>query len=210
MVGVKICGLSEPKTLAAAVDGGASHVGFVFFPPSPRNLSFDQARALAARVPPHVKQVAVLVDPDNALLDALLAAVPVDILQLHRVTPERATEIRQRAGRELWCALAVRTAADLSVAGSFRGAADRLVYDAKTPKGGLPGGMGVRFDWRLLAGFAHPLPWGLSGGLDADTLADAVAVTGARLLDVSSGVETAPGTKDVDKIRRFLQAARAL
>lgn len=210
MVAVKICGLSEPETLDAAVAAGASHVGFVFYPPSPRNLSLGQAAALSGRVPQQVERVAVLVDPDDALVEAVVSAVPLEVLQLHGVSPQRAKAIGQRISIEIWCAVAVRTSADVGGAVNFRGAADRLLYDAKTPAGSLPGGMGVRFDWRLLSGVRHALPWGLSGGLDADVVGEAVAATGARLLDVSSGVESAPGVKDVDKIRRFLQAAQAL
>jgi phosphoribosylanthranilate isomerase len=204
-VTAKICGLSTPETLAAAVRGGASHVGFVFFPKSPRNLAPDQAAALAAQVPDHVARVGVFVDPDDDLLARAVAA-GLDAIQLHGAEPPaRVAAVRARFGRETWKALPIRTRADLAAAHGYRGAADRLVYDAKPAEGAaLPGGMGLRFDWRLLDGFDHPLPWALSGGLDADNIADAVGVTSARLLDVSSGVEAAPGVKDVDKIARFL------
>jgi phosphoribosylanthranilate isomerase len=206
-VTAKICGLSTPETLAAAIAGGASHVGFVFFPPSPRNLTLDQAAALAAAVPDHVAKVGVFVDPDDALIDAALAAGRLDALQLHKTAPARAAALRQRTKREIWAAVPVKTRADLDAARHYDGAADRILYDAKTPDGAaLPGGMGLRFDWRLLDGFRHPLPWALSGGLDSGNVAEAIARTGARLVDVSSRVETAPGIKDADKIVAFLRA----
>lgn len=207
----KICGLSTPETLDAAIAGGASHVGFVFFAPSPRNVSRDRVAQLAARVPAHVLRVGVFVDPDDALVEQAVAAGHLDILQLHTTNPTRTAAIKARTGLALWSAVAVRTRADLAVAASYAGVTDRILYDAKTPPGAaLPGGMGVRFDWRLLEGFDHPLPWALSGGLDPVNLAEAVRMTGATLVDVSSGVESAPGIKDVTKIRSFLQAVSDL
>lgn len=203
----KICGLSTPDTLDAAIAGGASHIGFVFFPPSPRHLGFDKAQGLSARVPGHVARVGVFVDPDDALLDAAIAAGRLDVLQFHKVTPERAAAVKARTGLEIWTALAVKTRADLVPAAAFRGAADRLLYDAKAPEGAkVPGGTGLRFDWTLLDGFDNPLPWILSGGLDAGNVGEAIRVTGASLVDVSSGIEAAPGIKDVDKIAAFLKA----
>lgn len=208
-VSAKICGLSTPETLDAAIRGGASHVGFVFFPPSPRNLSRDRAAQLAARVPGHVRRVGVFVDPDNELLEASLGAGQLHALQLHNTSPTRAAAIRARSGLEIWAAVAVKTRADLKAAATFAGAVDRILYDAKTPPGAtLPGGMGVRFDWTLLLDFRHPLPWGLSGGLDPRNIAEAVAVTGATMVDVSSGVESAPGIKDVTKIAAFLETVQ--
>jgi len=205
----KICGISTPDALDAAVGGGASHVGFVFFAPSPRNVSPDQAAGLAQRVPGHVAKVGVFVDPDDALIDRAIAA-GLDALQLHKTSPARAAAIRQRTGRELWAAVAIKTRADLDAAQGFAGAADRILYDAKTPEGSaIPGGMGLRFDWRLLDGVRHPLPWALSGGLDAGNVAEAIGRTGARLVDVSSGVESAPGVKDAEKIAAFLAAVAA-
>ena len=206
----KICGLSTPETLDAAVRHGAAAIGLMFYPPSPRHVAFDQAHALAERVPGHVAKVGVFVDPEDALVDAAITAAGLDTLQLHKVTPARAAVLKERTGRDIWATVAVRTRADLAEASAFRGAADRLLYDAKTPEGALPGGMGVRFDWRLMRGHVHPLPWALSGGLDATNLAEAVAISGARYVDVSSGVETAPGVKDVDKIAAFLKAAQLL
>jgi phosphoribosylanthranilate isomerase len=208
-VTAKICGLSTPETLDAAIAGGASHVGFVFFPPSPRNVSFDQVRALAARVPDHVTKVGVFVDPDDALVDAAVAAGRLDAVQLHKVTPGRAAAIRARV--PVWAAVAVKTRADLDAVHAFRGAADRILYDAKTPEGAaLPGGMGLRFDWALLDGVQHPLPWALSGGLTPDNVAEAIGRTGAQLVDISSGVESAPGIKDAPRIATFLEAVRKI
>ncbi|WP_375382214.1 phosphoribosylanthranilate isomerase [uncultured Sphingomonas sp.] len=206
----KICGLSTPDTLDAATAGNASHVGFVFFAPSPRNVGVAEAAWLAARVPATIARVGVFVDPDDALIDEAMAAARLDAVQLHRVTPARAAAIRTRTGAETWAAVAVRTRADLDAAVAFRGAADRLLYDAKTPDGAaLPGGMGLRFDWSLLDGFAHAMPWALSGGLDAGNVAEAIGRTGARLVDVSSGVESAPGVKDASRITAFLRAVRS-
>ncbi|QIG81912.1 phosphoribosylanthranilate isomerase [Stakelama tenebrarum] len=206
-VSIKICGVSTPEAIDAAVAGGASHIGFVFFPPSPRHVGFEQAAALADRVPSHVRKVGVFVDPDDALVESTVSAGRLDALQLHKTAPARAAAIRSRTKCELWGAVAVKRREDLDAAQRFRGAADRILYDAKTPEGAkLPGGMGMRFDWKLLDGFPHPLPWLLSGGLDAANVADAVGTAGARMVDVSSGVESAPGVKDVDKIAAFCKA----
>jgi phosphoribosylanthranilate isomerase len=207
MTTAKICGLSTPETLDVALRHGASHVGLVFFPPSPRHLDFARAAQLAARVPGHVAKVGVFVDPTDELLDRAIEGGQLNTLQLHKTTPARTAAIRARFGREIWAAVAVKTRADLDAARSFAGAADRILYDAKTPVGAaLPGGMGQRFDWALLDGFRHPLPWALSGGLDPANVAEAIARTRAELVDVSSGVETAPGTKDEARIAGFLSA----
>lgn len=205
----KICGLSTPETVAAAVRGGASHVGFVFFPQSPRDVVPERAGGFAT--PDEVGRIGVFVDPDDALLVHAVAAARLTGVQLHGDEPPvRVAAIRARLGIAVWKAVAVRTRADLESAHAYRGAADRILYDAKTPAGMLPGGMGMRFDWTLLDGFDHPLPWALSGGLDTDTIGAAVGISGARLVDVSSGVESAPGVKDVDKIAAFLQATARL
>lgn len=210
MTTAKICGLSTPETLAAAIGGGASHVGFVFFPPSPRHLSFDTAAGLAAQVPEHVGRIGVFVDPDDALLDRAVAAGRLDAVQLHKTAPDRIAAIKARLRLPVWAALAVRTRGDLAGARALAGLADRILYDAKTPEGtALPGGMGLRFDWGLLDGFDHPLPWALSGGLDAANVAEAIRRTGAPVVDVSSGVESAPGVKDTAKIAVFLKAVSA-
>jgi phosphoribosylanthranilate isomerase len=209
-VTAKICGLSTPETLDCAIAGGASHVGLVFFPPSPRHVGRDRAAQLAARVPSHVARVGVFVNPDDATLEAAIDVGRLQVLQLHQTSPERAAAIKARTGIELWAAVAVRTRADLAEALPYQGVADRILYDAKTPPGAaLPGGMGVRFDWTLLRGVRHAQPWALSGGLDAVNVADAVQTTGATLVDVSSGLESAPGIKDVTKITAFLNAVAA-
>jgi phosphoribosylanthranilate isomerase len=206
----KICGLSTPETLDAAIAGGASHVGFVFYPPSPRHLAVRRAAELAARVPTRVGKVGVFVDPDDALVEQAIEAAGLDVLQVHQAAPERLQHLRARFGRELWAAVAVKTRADLDEAHRVAPVTDRIMYDAKTPPGATrPGGMGVRFDWSLLDGFRHPRPWLLSGGLDRDTVAEAVSRTGATLVDVSSGVETAPGIKDAGLIAGFLKAVGA-
>jgi phosphoribosylanthranilate isomerase len=205
---IKICGISTTDAIDAAVRGGAAHLGFVHFPKSPRHLSPEKLSLIAPRVPPHIGKVAVLVDADDATIDALIAAGQLGALQLHgRETPERTAAIRARTGLSVWKAIPVKTAADLAAAQAYRGAADMILYDAKTPDdAALPGGMGHRFDWTLLQGHRAPLPWGLSGGLDAENVAEAIRITGAPLVDVSSGVETAPGVKNVDKIAAFCKA----
>ena len=206
---VKICGLSTPETLDAAIRLGASHVGFVHFPKSPRHLPLDRLAALRASVPGHVRAVLLLVDPDGEAVAEAVARVRPDIVQLHGAeSPAALSAWKTRHGGEWWKAVPVRTRADLAAARQWRGAADLLLYDAKPPPGAaLPGGNGLRFDWELLRGFAHPLPWALSGGLDAGNVAEAIRVTGAPLVDVSSGVESAPGIKDMDRMAAFLKAA---
>jgi phosphoribosylanthranilate isomerase len=201
----KICGLSTQETVDAAARHGASHVGFVFYPPSPRNVTADQAAGLSQRLPQHVSRIGVMVDPSDDFVDAVLQTMPLTAIQLHNVAPARAAALRAKAA--VWAAIGIKAGADIAQARDFAGAAERIVYDAKTPPGTLPGGMGMRFDWTLLTGHDHPLPWTLSGGLDAANLAEAVSITSARMVDVSSGVESAPGVKDVDKIAAFLQAA---
>ena len=205
---IKICGVKTAPAIDAAVKGGASHVGINYFPPSPRYLALDRVALIATRVPEHVKRVGVLVDPTDDLIDTLIAAGGMQIVQLHgRETPERAAAIRQRTGLEVWKVISVKTAADLATGSAYAGAADFLLYDAKTPDGAiLPGGMGLRFDWKLLADHRPPMPWGLSGGLDAENVAQAIRLTRAPLVDVSSGIESAPGVKDVDKIAAFCKA----
>ena len=207
-VTAKICGLSTPETVGAAVRHGASHVGFVFFLNSPRHVEPDQAGALGAIVPEHVRKAGVFVDPDDALLADAIARGGLDILQLHGdESPERVAAIREIHQREIWKAISVRTRADLDAARKYAGLVDLILYDAKTPKGSaLPGGMGLRFDWTLLDGVVHAQRWALSGGIGIDNVERAVSLTGARLIDTSSGVESAPGIKDVDKIAAFLQA----
>ena len=203
----KICGLSTEETLAAAVDGGASHVGFVHYPPSSRHLTLERLAKRRRWVPSSVGTVAVLVAPDNGLLDQL-APLSLDVLQLHEVTPGRAAEVRARWTGELWVGVPVRSAAELAAADAYAPHVDRLLLDAPTGEGEVPGGTGRSFDWGLLRDAAPATPWILSGGLDPDNVADAIAHTGADFVDVSSGVESGPGVKDVDKITAFLTACR--
>ena len=206
---VKICGLSEARHVATAVAAGAAYVGFVFFPKSPRNVSLATARALAAAVPPGVAKVALTVNADDAALDALLAAVPIDMLQLHgHETPGRDAEVRDRFGLPVMKAVGVAGEEDLPALLEHGRAADQILVDAKPPRGAeLPGGNGLTFDWRLIAGRRWPVPWMLAGGLTADNVAEAIRLTGARQVDVSSGVESAPGVKDDARIAAFLAAA---
>ena len=204
---VKICGVSTMATLDAAIAGGSSHVGLNFVAASPRYVTAEQAAALVARAGGRVKIVGLFVDAEPGFMDAVRRDARLDVVQLHgSETPTDAAAI----GGEVWKAISVRTAADLASAARYRGAMSRILYDAKPPEGApLTGGTGLRFDWALLDGFAHPIPWGLAGGLDAGNVADAIRRTRAPLVDVSSGVESAPGVKDVDKIAAFLQAARS-
>ncbi|UZW56453.1 phosphoribosylanthranilate isomerase [Sphingobium sp. JS3065] len=206
---IKICGLSTPETVGAAMRADATHLGFVHFPKSPRHIEADQLRALTAPVPSHIHRVAVLVDPTDEILTELTATDALTALQLHgKETPERVAIIRQRFGLSVWKAIPVKTRADIDAARAYAGAADLLLFDAKTPDGAaLPGGMGLRFDWTLLRGVPISVPWGLSGGLGIDNVAEAIRITGAPLVDVSSGVESAPGIKSVDKIMAFCNAA---
>lgn len=207
-VAVKICGLSTRETVDAAVGAGASHLGFNFFAPSPRHVAPDHALALGRGLPARVVRVGIFVDADDALLDRAVPAL--DAIQLHgRETPERVAAVRQRYGLPVWRAAGVATRADITAAVAA-GGADLLLFDAKAPtESALPGGNGVRFDWRLLDGIAPSAAWGLSGGLDATTVVDAIRLARPPLVDVSSGVEDAPGVKSVSKIKAFIAAARA-
>ncbi len=208
-VRVKICGLKTPETVKAAVDAGAAYVGFNFFAPSPRFLSPGDARALAIEVPPGIAKVAVTVDLDDAALDAITGAVPLDMIQLHGTeTPERVAAVRHRYGLPVIKMLGLGGPEDAALIDAFGQVADQLLVEAKAPKGAvLPGGNGVAFDWRLVAGRRWPVPWMLAGGLTPDNVAEGVRLTGARQVDVSSGVESAPGVKDPARIRAFLRAA---
>ncbi len=206
---VKICGLSEPDHVRAAVAAGADYVGFVFFAKSPRNVSVAQAEALAAMVPDDVRKVALVVNADDAFLDELVAQVQLDMLQLHGAeTPERVTEIKARYGLPVMKAVGVGEASDLAALDRYAAVADQLLVDAKPPKGAdLPGGNGLAFDWRLIAGRDWPVPWMLAGGLTPGNVAEAVRLTGAEQVDVSSGVENGPGAKDETLIAEFVKAA---
>lgn len=209
-VRVKICGLRRPEDVAAAASAGAVYGGFVFFPKSPRNVSIETARALALEAPVGLAKVALLVDADDALLDAVTGHVPLDMLQLHgKETPERVSDIRARTGLPVMKAVGVSGPDDLAAIDVYAQVADQLLVDAKAPRGAdLPGGNGLSFDWRLLAGRKYwTCPWMLAGGLTAGNVAEAVRLTGAQQVDVSSGVETAPGVKDPDLIEAFVAAA---
>jgi len=208
-IATKICGLSTPETLDAALRTGASHVGFVHFAKSPRHAEIGKLTQLAARVPSHVQKVAVVVAPDDALIEQLMQAGSIDALQLHgQETPERLAAIRARFPKlALWKAIPVKTRADIGTAQAYQAVSDLILFDAKTPDtADLPGGMGLRFDWTLLADYRASGPWGLSGGLDPNNVTEAIRITAAPLVDVSSGVESAPGIKDVDKITAFCNA----
>ncbi|MFD1704325.1 phosphoribosylanthranilate isomerase [Methylopila henanensis] len=209
-VEIKICGLSEPATLLAALDAGADVVGLVSFPKSPRHVNPARAGELAALASGRAKIALLTVDAPDALLAELVAAVRPDILQLHGAeTPERAAELKRRYGAEIWKAVPVATAADVASADAWAGVADRVLFDARPPKGSaLPGGNGVAFDWSLLASLDPRRAFVLSGGLDPENVAEALAITRAPAVDVSSGVERAPGAKDPERIRAFVHAVR--
>lgn len=208
---IKICGLSTEDTVAAALAGGASHIGFIFFPKSPRNVTPERAGELREAVRGRAEAVAVTVDADDAELDRIVAAMAPDILQLHgKETPERVAAVKARYGLPVMKALSISSADDIEAAKSFAGIADRLLFDAKAPKGAeLPGGNGVAFDWSLLAALDGRLEYMLSGGLNASNVGDALARTKPAGLDISSGVERAPGIKDVALIEGFFQAIRS-
>ena len=204
---IKVCGLTTPETLDAAIDAGATHVGLVHYEPSPRHVSLDQAAALRRRVPEHVKVVLLLVNMEAKPTGEALDAVRPDVVQFHgSETPEWLALIRQHTPLEVWKAIGVRNAESLASSLKWKGAADMVLYDAAA--GALPGGNGLALDWSLLANFRHELPWGLAGGLTPGNVAEAIRVTGAPLVDASTGLETAPGVKDVDLIRAFCKAAR--
>ena len=211
---VKICGINSPAAMAAAVDGGAAFIGLVFYPPSPRFVSIEQAAALAAGVPEGVIKTGLLVDADDTLIAGIVRRVPLDLVQLHgSESPGRVAEIRSRFARPVMKVVKIAAAGDVDAAAAYEAAADRILFDAKPPKGmtgALPGGNAIAFDWRLLAGRRWPVPWMLSGGLDAGNVAEAVRTAGAPAIDVSSGVEDRPGVKNPEKIRAFLKAARAV
>lgn len=207
---IKICGLSTAETLEAAIVARADYAGLNFYPPSPRYVAPTKAAALAAQADGRITRVGVFVDPDDALLTEVLAAAPLDVLQFHgEESPKRLAELRTRFGLPVWKALPISNSADLDEVTRFVEAADLVLLDAKTPKGTLPGGMGLSFDWSLLSGWKAPLPWGLAGGLGLANIVSAIELTGARLVDCSSGVESAPGAKDGAKIAAFCAAVRA-
>lgn len=206
-VQIKICGLSTPETITAAVDAGATHVGLVHFEPSPRHHSLEDAARLRALLPTHVKAVLLLVNQQPEETARALDAVKPDVVQFHgRETPKWVGLVRDKTNVEVWKALGLKDAGTLERSATYIDKVDRLLFDAPAKK--LPGGNGIAFDWDLLAGHDHKVDWGLAGGLSPDNVAEAIRATGAPLVDTSSGVESAPGVKDVDLIRAFCKAAR--
>jgi phosphoribosylanthranilate isomerase len=210
-VSVKICGLRTLGDVAAAAQAGAAYAGFVFFPKSPRNVGLTEARALALAAPLGLAKVALTVNADDGFLDDLIAQVPLDLLQLHgQETPQRVQEIKARYGLPVMKAIGISDADDLADIDIYARVADQLLIDAKPPRhADLPGGNGLAFDWRLLQGRRWPIPWMLAGGLTPQNVGDAIRLTGARQVDVSSGVEQAPGVKQDALIARFVQEAKA-
>lgn len=212
-IDVKICGITTPETLDAAVKAGARYVGFNFYPPSPRSLSLDLAAQLARRLPTGVRSVGLFVEPSDPELDEALGKVALDLIQLHgNELPGRVAEIRRAVSLPVMKAIRVAESADLEPVPDYADAADMLLFDAKLPKNvsSLPGGNGVAFDWTLLADSSWSKPWMLSGGLHADNVAEAIRVTGTKAVDTASGVEDRPGVKNIEKIGEFVRAAKAV
>jgi phosphoribosylanthranilate isomerase len=212
-VAAKICGLNGEAAVAAAVEAGAAYLGFVFYPPSPRAVSPTRAAQLCAGVPSGVQRVGLFVDADDAAIRAVLDAAPIDMLQFHGAeSPDRVADAKVRFRRPVMKAIAVAGPEDVLGAARYEDAADMLLFDAKPPRrvAALPGGNGLAFDWRLIAGHHWRRPWMLSGGLTSELLPEAVCISGASAVDVSSGVERRPGEKDLEKIREFLSVARTL
>ena len=204
---IKICGLSTPESVDAAVAAGATHIGLVHYPPSPRHVTLEQAAALRSRTPNRVKIVLLLVNEQPQPTALAIQAVKPDVVQFHgSETPEWLALLKQNTPLEIWKAIGVSGIDNLERAQRYKDAAHRLLYDAPAKK--LPGGTGLAFDWSLLAQFRHTMPWGLAGGLTPDNVAEAIRTTGAELVDASSGLESAPGVKDVAKIEAFCRAAR--
>jgi phosphoribosylanthranilate isomerase len=212
-VAAKICGLSSEVAVAAAVEGGAAYIGFVFYPPSPRAVCPARAASLCTAIPSGVQRVGLFVDADDEAIRAVLDLAPIDILQFHgRETPDRVADVKVRFHRPVMKAIAVAAPEDVLAAQRYEDDADMLLFDAKPPRriDALPGGNGLAFDWHLIAGRTWRRPWMLSGGLTAALLPEAVRISGAGAVDVSSGVERRPGDKDPEKIREFLAVARGL
>lgn len=206
-VKVKVCGCNTPEAVDAAVDAGADYIGLVHYEPSPRHVSLDDAKRLRARIPPETKVVLLLVNQQPIPTAQAVDAVRPDVVQFHGgETAEWLALLKQNVRQELWKAIGVRNADSLDSALRFKGAVDRLLYDAAP--GVLPGGNGVAIDWNLLRDFRHQVPWGLAGGLTPDNVGEAIRMSGTELVDASSGLETSPGVKDPDRIRAFVEAAR--
>jgi phosphoribosylanthranilate isomerase len=209
-VTAKICGINDPKSMHAAISGGASHIGLVFYPTSPRSVNPGEAMGLASVVPERVHKVGLFVDPENDQIDKTLLVVKLDILQLHgSETPERVADLKMRTGKKVMKVIKVSDSEDLAAVESYVRVADALMFDAKPPKSmkdALPGGNAVSFDWRILLGLKWPLPWMLAGGLTAENVAEAVELSAAPIVDTSSGVEDSFGRKNPEKIAKFLRA----
>ncbi len=206
---IKICGIRSPDALDAAIKARADYAGFVFFPASPRNLTLADAAALGARAEGRIARIGLFVDASDAAIAEAVAAAKLDGLQLHGNEARTRGTAKAQFGLPVWKALSVAAKADVDRAAAYAGAADLILFDAKTPKdAALTGGMGLSFDWSLVANWKGPLPWGLAGGLPPDNVAEAIRLTGAPLVDTSSGVESAPGVKDADKIAAFCAAVR--
>lgn len=206
---MKICGVSTPAIVDAAMEAEAAYIGLVFFPPSPRNVALSAARELAQRSSTRLRRVGLFVDADDTMIGEAVAAGRLNALQFHgNESPRRVAEARQRFGLPVWKAIPIATSADVERAAAYDGCADRLLFDAKTPKdAAMPGGLGLRFDWSLLRAWRGRPGWGLAGGLTPANVAEAITMTGAPLVDTSSGVETGPGVKDADLVRAFCRAA---
>jgi phosphoribosylanthranilate isomerase len=212
-IAAKICGLSTEAAVAAAVAGGAAYLGFVFYPPSPRAVTAERAASVSAAVPEGIARVGLFVDADDDAIAAVLAIAPIDLMQFHGgESPERVADAKTRFGRPVMKTIAIAGPEDVLAAARYEEVADLLLFDAKPPhrSDALPGGNGLAFDWAVIAGRSWRRPWMLSGGLTAELLPEAVRISGAAAVDVSSGVESRPGEKDLDKIGAFLAAARAL
>ena len=208
---IKICGIATPEALDACIAAQAEYVGFNFFPPSPRYLSPADCASLGQRAQGRTGRVGLFVDASDEEIAPYIASGTLDALQLHgKESPERTAQVKARFALPVWKVLSISSANDVARARDYREAADFLLFDAKTPKGTLPGGMGLTFDWSLLAAYRGPLPWGLAGGLTPGNVAEAAMQTGASLVDTSSGVESAPGAKDPGKIAAFCRAARSM
>lgn len=207
---IKICGVNSARALDAVIEARADFCGFVFFAKSPRNVTLAEVRKLGQRAAGRIAKVGLFVDADDAFIAEAVGAAGLDVVQLHgEESPERVAHVKARHGVPVWKAVPIASAADVERAAAYAGCADLVLFDAKTPKGTLPGGMGLSFDWSLLSAWKNRAPWGLAGGLSPANVAEAVRLTGAPLVDTSSGVESAPGIKDADKIAAFCTAARS-
>jgi phosphoribosylanthranilate isomerase len=207
---IKICGITTADALEATIAANARYAGFVFYPPSPRNLTPSQSATLAAQAGSRIGKVGLFANADDLEISQAIAAAHLDAIQLHgNETPERSAQIKARFGKPVWKALPVACAADVDRALAYHDAVDLILFDAKTPKGALPGGMGLVFDWSFLGGYKAAQKWGLAGGLNPENVAEAIQITKAPLVDTSSGVESEPGVKDIEKIAAFCRAAHA-